>query len=541
MRRLVVLAATLPLSLAAAPARWQDALTTNTTRDEWFACLCGKQKVGWAHERIEESLGAPTGATAFVVLGESVRLTADGECHREDRTETDSSGRVLRFERTITTPWGRTRAIAQPGTDGGLRYRVEVRDQPAVEGTLEECWDGSVLELLVLRGAQPTGKRTVRFLSLPGEGTEERDLDVEREGDGWTIKGKDFVASRSREGAFVRSEDPDRPDEVVLAATEVDARDRAVTAGDRSEALEQVSHGVLSVRRPGPDWSLARREHNGAAMIGAEHPCGVGVTAFVMPMRLPVDERERLRMAETMRAGWNKERERKPTREGPDLGPPAVTTWHGLPAVSFPLGGQIAQVAVEGEAYLVGLRDGSSAMVMIGGPKDLAESRAAALEMARDTLGFVAAEVPWERITLGNASLEVPRGWKRLGQQPCMRSALGGSQVRVNTDRLPTGLDLRAVQDLWARNQRDNPAFAAIEVERRADDASVGGHSSFLTVMRGKLPESKGVTPAVRCASCAILRKDGTFVEVVLVALDLDFELEAIERMLGSIQWIEEE
>ena len=46
-----------------------------------------------------------------------------------------------------------------------------------------------------------------------------------------------------------------------------------------------------------------------------------------------------------------------------------------------------------------------------------------------------------------------------------------------------------------------------------------------------------GVQPLMRSASCLSLLPDGTFVEVVVVAFDMDFDLAAVDRVLASIRW----
>jgi len=541
VRGRITLAFILPLLVREPVGRAQDAVSAAQTHDEWVASFRGRKKIGWYHETVEERRDPAVDTTTFVVLDEGVQFSTDGDVHRLDRVETDSGGRVVRFVCEITTPWGDTHASAER-SERGLNYRVQIRGESPVEGALEECWDSSVLTRLVMSGVQPTGKRTVRCLALPGDGTKDEQLDIEREADGWKIQDERVTTRRTREGAFVRSESGECPDQIILPTTEVNARDRAITRPDGGEALDLMTQGWLRVRRPGLDWSLRRGElQRGAILIESSHACGIGAHLLVMPVRLPADERERLRMADSLRTGLNKERETKPTNNGPTLGPPTALAWHGRPAASFVLGGRIGQAEIAGEAILVGLPDGWSTLMLFGGPKDLVGQRAAILEAAQDAVDVAApSESQWERVTLGRASLEVPRSWQRQEQQARMRSALGISQLLVMTDRLPPGWDQQAAQDDWVKRMRANTLYNQIVVERRSNDAVVGDRRCYLTTLRGRVEESKGRGPAMRCASCSMPRKDGTYVAVVILAFDVDLDLGAVDRMLDSIRWIDD-
>ncbi len=509
-------------------------------RDEWRAQFRGAAKVGWAHQRVIEREGARGDEAAFVVEDASWTPVADGLVRTGSRTEADKSGRIRRRTTTHAAPWGTVTTSVEPAAAGGLSYQVQVRDRPVVEGTLEDAWSEVVLDLLVQRGAQPPGKRTVRSLDLPGEGVEERQVETRREGERWRFEGEGGVEWRAADGAFVRAEREDHLGYVWLPATEADAADASVVCAEPREAPETTSVGRLRVARPGADWRLMHKAETDKAMIGVEHPSGVGVAALKLSMRMPPDEGDRLRFAAAMREGMNASRE-NPTRDGFEMGEPAPATWRDLPAVRFEVGGQLGNEPVTGEAYLVDLGDGSTAMVLLGWPAGLAEARAADLEQAKGAVELVtAADAAWVRRDFRHATLELPEPWgSPTGGALHVKSPMGASQVNVTAGAMPEGLTLDAAQRFWIQRQQQNPGMASLEVERQ-EETTVGGRSVLLAVTRGRLKENQGVSLEVRCASVLLDRGDGNYAEVIVVAFDLDWDLGAVERVLDSVRWVEE-
>jgi hypothetical protein len=236
----------------------------------------------------------------------------------------------------------------------------------------------------------------------------------------------------------------------------------------------------------------------------------------------------------------NESRTKSPTGDGPDLGAPEVATWKDRPAVRYPMGGRMQMVPLAGEAYLVATDDGTTALVFFAWAQDIAEARASTLEAARGAVSFGESEgVAWKRVTLGDVSLEVPEDWAPVANEPRLRSAMGASQVQASTGRLPEGMDMRKAQDLWVTQQKHNKALETVEVERQ-EEVTVDGREVVLTVVRAKLKPENGVTTIMRCFSCALERDDGTFTEVVVVAMDLDWDLAGPEHVLESIRWVEE-
>ncbi|MBX3465418.1 MAG: hypothetical protein KF878_00790 [Planctomycetes bacterium] len=530
------------LCLACGPAPGQEPPPARVVLDEWTASFYGGRKSGWQHLRIEERPGAAPGAVAFVVEARSWSPVAAGEVRTTARTETDAGGRVLREEGAVETPWGPTRYSAELARDE-LRYAVRVRDLPEVSGKAEAAWSVDVVELLVLRGAQPPGKRTLRLLVLPGDGSEEREVEVRREGDRWRTAVRERFHERNRAGLFVRGGHREQPGLLTLPSSEEDAPLAAEPPADAPATPDALELGPLRIARPGPDWRgmRANEDARGIGMSGVEHPAGVAVILMRVPMRLPADGAERLRLADAMRQGMNERARKDGEVRGPELGEPAVATWSGLPAARYDLGGRIAMAPITGEAHLVGCSDGSSVLVIVAWAADLAEALAAEVAQARAAVTLSsAAAAPWARLTLGHATLELPRGWALAAEGGGLaRSPLGASLVNVISDRLPEGLDLARAQDLWVAQQRQNRSIARLEVERQGE-AEVGGRRGVMTVVRGKLVENKGVAPVMRCASFAFERDDGTFVEIVIVAFDLDWDPDAIERVMESVRWIEQ-
>lgn len=532
-----VLVASLCVGLFAGAAHAQEGCVV---RDEWRAQFRGARKVSWEHLRVEERPGAPADAAAFVIDEASWTPLAEGVVRFEARTETDASGRIRRRTSTQAAPWGTVTTSVEPA-DAGLRYRVQVRERPALEGTLDDAWSDAVLDLLVVRGAQPPGKRTVRTLDLPGKGTEEREVEARRDGEGWCFTRKNRVETRAADGAFVRAAHPDYLGYVWLPASEADAADLDVTAPAPLEAPESTSSGSVRVTRPGRDWVLARDADGEEKVIGIEHPSGVGAFAVRLPMRLPQEERERLRFAEMLRKGINGEREKNPLHDGPALTPGAAATWNDLPAVRFEVEGTTGNEPAAGEAFLVGLGDGTLAIVVTAWPAGLAEGRAAEIERARAAIDLVdASEAPWVRRDFVHVTLELPEHWASPDAKTLhAKSPMGASQVKVSAGTMPEGITFAAAQEFWITQQRNNPNVARLEVERQ-EEVTVGGRNALLCVTRARLKENQGIAPEMRCASCLIDQGDGAFTEVIVVTFDLDWELGAVERVLESIRWVEE-
>lgn len=530
------LVASLTLALVAGVATAQE---PRLVRDEWRAQFRGARKVAWEHQRIEERPAAGAEPAGFVIDEASWTPVTEGMVEFEARTETDASGRIRRRTTKQTTPWGVvTTTVAPAGT--GLSYRVQVRERPVVEGALDDAWSEAVLELLVMRGAQPPGKRTVRALDLPGEGTEDREVEARREGEGWRFTREGGFEVRGEDGGLVRAGRDDHVGTVWLPAAEADAADRSVTCPDPLDAPESTAVSRLRVTRPGPDWRLMHKVDDEKAMVGIEHPSGVGVAALRLPMRLPQDEGDRVRFAEALRASMNDARD-NPTRDGFELGAPEATTWRELPAVRLEVGGQLGCEPIAGEAFLVNLGDGSTGLVLLGWPAELAATRGADIEAGRAALELLsAADAAWVRRDLQHLTLELPEAWPAPSSGSLhVKSPVGASQVNVTAGTLPEGITFEAAQTFWIQQQQKNPALASCEVERQ-EEATVGGRTVLLAITRGKLKENQGLSPEVRCASALLDKGDGAYAEVIIVAFDLDWDLTAVERVLESIRWVEE-
>lgn len=541
-----LLAALLTAPLGAATASAGEPVVF---RDEWRAWWRGSRKVGWEVERIEERPEAGPEATRFVVVERGWHPVQGGQVAWEERTEVGRHGRVLRHESRLAGPWGETRCEAIPAA-GGLRWRAQVRELLPVEGTItEEVWSPAVVALLVLRGEQPAGKRSLRALDLPGPGSDEEELEVRREPDGsWRVtwgKGGRHVRQRGADGRLLRGEDLHAPGERLLPAGAAEAADPAqATPAEAPAALEAVELAGLTLRRPGPDWQLLRAEN--PPLLGAEHPLGLVVLALRLQVALPAAEPERLRTAENLRRLLNPRMKRG--REGFELGPAAAVTWRERPAVRFAVVGEAENAPVLGSALLLPDPAAGGAVLVISVlPVDQALARAGELEQAGEALSLGGAGGEWRRVRSGLVSFEVPGAWQALaggdgarkGEPDGWRSALGASQVRVLRQRFPAGADLRDMQTAWFEAQRQNENLAELELESH-EQRQVDGRQAQVMVLQGRLQERQGVASRVRMASVATALGNGTTVIVVVVAFDLDWELGGVDRVVESLRWVEE-
>src|SRR5690606_34072689 len=100
------------------------------------------------------------------------------------------------------------------------------------------------------------------------------------------------------------------------------------------------------------------------------------------------------------------------------------------------------------------------------------------------------------------------------------------------------GMDLPTACELWVEEQKQSPRYASVEVER-SGEAVVADRTVQLHVVRAKLREDHGMAPTVRAALCAFAREDGTTVQVVICAFDLDWDLAGLDRVLASLRWLE--
>lgn len=535
MRTLIV--AFLVLAGAAGGALAQQPPPGTVVRDVWAVHWRGQHRVGWSHDLIEERPDAPAGGARFVVAAEQVLTWAGGEVRLTSRQEVDAHGRLLSAERVIASPYGEQRVRVGPRSDGpGLTYRCVVRALPPAEGVIEQAvWSVEVLGLLAMRGAQPPGERTVDILDLPGPGTESRTFTVAREGRGWKVSDEDWTGWYDAQGRPTRFEAAEELGLSVALASEDEVRRSTSLPPKSATVVDEAPAGGLRVRRPGPGWRLLRREM--PPMVGVEHPGEVAAVVMTLPLRLPQDERERLRLAEQMRQRL-RERPQEPGNVM-ELGPPRIATWRDLPAVRFTLGGVMDTIPVAGEAFLVGGEGVRSHLVMVACPADLREQVG---DLVREASAHVevapaAPEAAWQREGLGRLSLERPAGWRRA-EDGSFRSPLDASRIQVTSDRIP-GVDLLAAQQRWVEQQRANPNFTMVEVERQGyvkADRQVG----HLVVLRCRVREREGLTVVMRAASFLFQHPDGSFTEVLVLACDHDWEHAHLERVIDSIRWSED-
>lgn len=520
---------TLPLILLllAPPALAQEA---KVVRDGWWATWVGPTKTRWGHERVEER---PSG---FVIVDRSWRVVgSDALLETEERTETDAAGKVLRETRQERSPWGAA-DCATVAEAGGLAYEVKVRALPPVKGTIEgDVWSPAITSLLAMRGAQPPGKRTLRVLAIPGKGAKDEAYEVKRDGAGWVVTHDDGSSWHDASGRHLRARRTEYAAEITLAAaSEAEARDRAAKApAGVLPAVDLFEGPGLRLKRPaGPGWSLmSKADEKGMKMFGVEHASNALCVAMSLPMQAPSDPEALLDLARAMREGMNKEAD---DVEGPRLGEPTSTTWRDRRAARYALEGRMAMQPVAGEAFLVAA-DGGLLLVMLASPADLAETCRPELRAASAALELVAAgAAPWERVTFPGGSVELPKGWKTGPAQERI-SPLGASRVSLTRGPTPA-MDLHEAQRLWAGQQERNKAIESFEVVRD-EELKVGGQPVTIVEWTGRIKENKGVRAKVRSLSCVARFDDGHFAELVVVVFDLDFDLDAVERLLESVRW----
>src|SRR5690606_10617833 len=114
------------------------------------------------------------------------------------------------------------------------------------------------------------------------------------------------------------------------------------------------------------------------------------------------------------------------------------------------------------------------------------------------------------------------------------RSPAGASLVSVLEARLPAGGDLRRSQEAWLAANRANPRFRDLEVERE-EWIEAGGRRGHLVVFRARIEDRGAVRPQMRAAHVYFEHDDGAFTQLVLVGSELDWGLDALDRVLASI------
>lgn len=510
-------------------------------REQWQAWWRGQHKVSWEQVRIEEQPDAGPEQARFVVREHGWRPTSEGRMEWEEETRVAADGRVLGYSSRLNTPWGPTRVAAERAGEA-LTWTVSVRELPPNQGRIEEpVMSPEVIELLVRRGEQEPGARQLRVLDLPGGGSEEERLEVVRAGDGWQVtRGRDgrHVRVLTADGGLIHGEDKDLPGERLLPASAADAADTSLPAP--AGALEAVARvelpGGFALTRPGPDWRILRNEQ--PPMLMAEHPAGLALMALRLPTPMPADEAQRLKLGETLRQALNPGM--KHGDEGLQLEPGTAATWRERAGVRFPVSGRVEGTLVMGQALLLPGGRGS-VLVIEALAVDQAAQRAAALEAAREALILPGAGEDWTRVRAGALSLELPGNWTRQGEQTAWHSPLGASQLRVRDERVPPNVELRQAQALWAESVQKNPNIEEMKIERQ-EDAQVGGRFAHVMVLVGRLkPLPDGIsTRAVRMASLVFPREGGRYSELVVVGFELDWDPRGVDRVVGSVRWIEE-
>ncbi len=518
------------LLLLASPALAQE---PKLLHDGWAVKWTAGKKAAWTNERLEE---LPEGRLRLVVR-RWVLVAGDGRIAIEERTETDAKGKVLRHEATEAGPYGESSAKVEPG-EGGLTYSAKVRADAPRTGTLQgDVFSPTALRLLMLRGALPSESRTVRALDLPGSGAEETKLEVRKEGERWRVEGKELVAWYDAQGKLVRGEPSERVSEVWLPAdSEASASDLAAAApADLPPAADVVELPGIRIKRPaGRGWSLAHSAPgDDPRTLGLEYAGDLGVFVTPLPFRLPADPAARAKLGLDLRRGLNERSQA--AGDGPELGAPEAVTWRERSAVRFVVNGTLDARPAAGEAFLVEA-GGASVLVLVVGAADLATPCKAQLEQVLGAIELVAVDeaAAWERVSMAGASLEVPKGWV---ERPGLRiSPQGGSRVSCSSGPIPPGVDLSKAQKQWAEKNQANPQFEEFKLVRD-EDVQVDGQEVHVVEWTARV---KGeVSPALRCLSCVVLPAGGGYVEVVISVMDLDFDLAAADRVLGSIRWTE--
>ncbi len=527
----------LALCLSAPPAAAQDPSAEVTVYDEWSAEFEAGHKNGWRRDRLVERPGAAGGEARFTWTGERWWAVGEERIHQVTRLDADAHGRVLRYDYRVEAPWGVTTATAEPGEGGALEYEVRVRDLPPRRGRItEEVWSLAVVLQRVLRGELPAGERKLTLIDLPGKGARERRVALERHPEGgWRLKANDRVTRLDPEGRLVEGEHQEVPGGRLLPTTAEAAPDLTVRDGEEQEdplglGRDVMTADAFTLRRPGADWTLRHSSgsEGGPRMWGAMHPTGAALMVLAMPFSLPLDVQPRLALGERLRSGINE-------RQELELGAAEAIEWRELPALRFAVGGEAEMVPTQGEALLVGVREGEAYLVFHIAPRDLHERCAPLLERALGSLTIERQQAGWKRVsTSADLSLEMPQDWRRVPGEDRYLSAAGASQVAVNGGEWPGVMTFAQAQEMWWAQQEENPALRDLRVERH-QEVSLGGRRFSLLVGSGVFLDKGTPAGRVRMASAGRVVGD-EYQEVIVVAFSLDWDVDLVQRVIESVR-----
>lgn len=505
--------------------------------DDWFAVYEGGVKIGWHHIQLTKHDSGYSGSDRHW------RRVGDALIKARSETETDSNGRILRIRSASEAPWGKSTFELGPG-EGGLVWKLQTRDLPVKTGSLKAgvIWAPRVICARVIAGELPPGKRQIRVFDQD-KGSEARDWSCEfdEEEQEWHISGPGGTGVRTKAGRYISGTTKDKPAATEQAVEEaqapvLDVKGKLPKLEGPLVAKDRLESAGVRITRLDPTWQLFHRElEGGIAMLGVESGHGAAVVAMRMPFSLPEDMQRRKAMVEALRTRMNESDEMT-------LAAPEPAPWRGEQVLRMSLSGESDGEPHEGKAYMLRAGEGSL-LVMFMWPTDRAKELLAERMRLEQALQFVTPPSAKPKLqdveaVAAGLGLTIPSGWVGQPELSPSRwlSPMGGSQIHVNTGNLGPGIDLPTGQEAWFQQQANNPALQ-VKVEV-ADEVKVAGKRAYRLILSGTFSH-EGITTPYRAATLAFPQPNNGFVEVVVIALGLDWDVKAVDEVLKSVKFLE--
>ena len=520
------------LGLWAVPAQAEERVLA----DEWTAEFEGGVKVAWSHQRIVEA-EREGGQRRFVLEHRGWTPVGEATVFEEERVQTDSTGRVLRYDARTEGPRGIYAITFENGS-----YRVAIRKLPPVEGRIAvPVYDKGIVLALIRRGLLPQGRKKMAVLDLPGQGTRTERFSMRPRDDGrWELSQGDQLIVRSSDGNLVETLDKDRPRWTRRRVTAAEARDPKLTdeRWKGGEDADRAEGPTVRVTAPPVPWVLRHQQDGYGTYVGMQHPLQTIVIAMEFQVPMGVTEKERMGLAANIRTSLNKQ----PSL--PMLGRAVATTWRERPAVRFDLSGKVNFEPVSGIAWLVRSRNGEAVVVMGFHPTDLGERCAALVEEGLTHVKLDATDarkVPWRRVkpAVGGVTFEVPGGWLRKGSADKWVSSARMSSISMNEGRLPPAIDIPTAQKLWVSKLHQRPNLKDVKTVV-SEAIEVDGRAMHRTVVTARVVQRGQPVLPLTAVSLAYRRPDQTYRELIVMAFEKDWDPGLVERVIQSVRWEEE-